>query len=418
MLRGKVIDQINHLFENFTSIETVNRIKDDITQYKRTKHGLNYHLNIIEYDDLLLLYPDKVSHQLHFNNDIIDEIIHNVNYAVISVTNLKLIALELNIDKFTIDKLTTNNLTDVKVYNKPLGTDIIVFFNNGWKVCYNMKIVSSDDFPYLTYEELNMEYVYYLTVINARLNKILFYDTDGVIEKRITQRIITNDHIFTPLCEMKFSCLDELLFELDEISFNDQMTKRITNCGYLLEINNLLFYIENTTYANVYNTIKDYANIHVCYLDLYKTDKLNDILSFTTHYHSDIIKRINLSMKTVSKEILNIYHITRNKKHCDIYNSLTSVFKRILYELHTIYINNRTHEIINDNERLENRSLTVDDVYHYLKKLHLDTLIKTFEDREEIIVKLRDILDEVSVKGLFNVDCISTKTQTYLMKVK
>ena len=76
----------------------------------------------------------------------------------------------------------------------------------------------------------------------------------------------------------------------------------------------------------------------------------------------------------MSKEYLNIYHLTRKKAHPEIYEKLDETNKRILYDLHTIFIETRKNEYIVNNEIADKKSLTVDTVYKYLKKVDIDII--------------------------------------------
>ena len=117
-----------------------------------------------------------------------------------------------------------------------------------------------------------------------------------------------------------------------------------------------------------------------------------------------------MSMKTISREILNIYHTTRKKKHQELYKQLPESYKKILYGLHGVYINSKKKEIINRKpiEYDETKSITVHDVYYYVKELTSYQLIELFKERIQL-------LKNNNFEETMNHSCIYTLTQTKLM---
>ena len=93
-----------------------------------------------------------------------------------------------------------------------------------------------------------------------------------------------------------------------------------------------------------------YSNINKCFIDLYKNDNLCFIINYMSQYTSEIINRVNSSIKTLSKEILNIYHFTRNKENSELYNILSNNYKTILFDIHKIFIYFRKNEVKGNKE--------------------------------------------------------------------
>jgi len=112
-------------------------------------------------------------------------------------------------------------------------------------------------------------------------------------------------------------------------------------------------------------------------------------------------------MRTVAKEILDIYHGTRQKKSPDTYNNLREQYKKILYGLHGIFINIRKPEY-GDANIIANRSITVHDVYHYIKSLPPNQLRQLYYDRMHMLECeiYNDVLDK---------QCLDTLTLSTLM---
>jgi hypothetical protein len=172
--------------------------------------------------------------------------------------------------------------------------------------------------------------------------------------------------------------------------------------------------IENKLYEKISGLLPKYTNINKIYLDLYKNDNLNYVINYLSLYPSDIIKRINLSFKTISKEYLNIYHMTRKKAHPEIYEKLDETNKKILYDFHTIFITTRKNEFMIQNEIADKKSLTVDTVYKYIKKIDTDILENIYLNRNELIKSIKEVFDNNNFKIFFE-DCINTKTISYLL---
>ena len=96
---------------------------------------------------------------------------------------------------------------------------------------------------------------------------------------------------------------------------------------------------------------------------------------------------------------------------------MPSNYKKVLYKIHGIYIDSRKNDFnnntdVNNENKLESKSITVHDIYHYLKSLSITFLKELYFDRENII-KEKKI--HVPLYNLFSIDCIYTNIQTKLM---
>ena len=129
----------------------------------------------------------------------------------------------------------------------------------------------------------------------------------------------------------------------------------------------------------------------------------------------------------ISKEFLNIYHITRKKSNSELYNILSNNYKTILFDLHKIFIMVRQNEknIENSDEFFFiKKSLNHEIIYKYLKKININLLSQIYIDRLQLIENMSKIkididnmkFDTNDFKILFN-DCINTKTMGYLLKL-
>ena len=67
-------------------------------------------------------------------------------------------------------------------------------------------------------------------------------------------------------------------------------------------------------------------------------DNISNIDNRVKKNEEIIDNRINNAFNTLSKELLDIYHLTRNKKNSNLYGSLPSSYKKMLYILHKTYM--------------------------------------------------------------------------------
>lgn len=212
--------------------------------------------------------------------------------------------------------------------------------------------------------------------------------------------------------------MDELLTKLDLISISSKVNKKIQMFGYTIKLFNnqrnastfTMYRIHMENYLHIMGSIPDFENIYQLYLELYQQNKLTDILPYLSKYTNEIVYRINMSMKTISKEILNIYHVTRKQQQQELYELLSDSYKKILYNLHGIYIDNRKSDFKNGKEIEGNdaKSITVHDVYYYIKYIPFQQLKQLYFNRQDMLNN--DMFIQHMCK-----DCIFALTQTKLM---
>lgn len=132
---------------------------------------------------------------------------------------------------------------------------------------------------------------------------------------------------------------------------------------------------------------------------MYQTNKLKTYLPYFGKVNG-IVTTISSSLKNLSQELLNAYHMTRNHKNEELYNLLPSSYKTVIYDLHGIYMKTST-----DNNK--SVPINVNSVYFYLKDISLNNLVKIYTDR-------LDLLTNPKVTFV-NKSCIYTSTLTSLM---
>lgn len=432
-------------------IDVINNIKNkSIISYLQNIFG-TFILNTCtdETEELYLLNTKILLENLDSQNEYFTIIQNSPNIIIDKLKNDIIIQnynnkYDLKINKLqTIKKYNWNNI--IVNYICP-GVNIFIFYHNSkWKICSDNslninKIINDKNTDTLEIlfgkfkniidlDILNKNYYYHLIYQNNKSNdyvdNILInnsYDNFILIdcfELYSHNIIIYQIPKINKIKSLKFIDLDNLLFNLNSMEYENKLNKKLTYTGYILKIvknNKYIIYI--FFYNEIYNIIKKNVmiknnniknNINRIYLDLYLKNNLHNILPYISNYSSEIIHRINASMKTLSKEILNIYHLTRKKNKKELYLMLSETYKQILYNLHGLYINNKKKEIKNKTiEYNEGNSITVYDVYYNIKKLSTVQIINLYEDRE-------NLLKNLNFKNILYNDCIYTITQSKLI---
>ncbi len=380
---------------------------------------------------LYLLRTDNLSDNLIHTDKTINYIIHNLNYFVFdSNFNFKIISKKkTKLDKpyeSAIINDIKNNWSEVKIYNHDIGfyTTIFDYDDTLYYVdLYNSPyIVQVDSNKYINTLVSKSELTFknnisHVIITSPKLSHILYYKTHYV-----------SDDIFLEKCDNIFySCLDELIFDLENISHVNENKKKLTTGGFILNYKDNDYVINTYIYQKIKDIIPNYKNINKCFIELYKNDNLSFVVNYMSPYPSEIIKRVNAAIKTISREFLNIYHVTRKKLNPELYNILTNNYKTVLFDLHKIFIYKRKTENNNftnsDDDINEKRSLNHDIIYKYIKKINIDLLVNIFIDRIALLNNIQNITIDMNnirmntneFKILFN-DCVHTTTMSYLCK--
>lgn len=323
------------------------------------------------------------------------------------------------------------------------GPIVQVFYFNQWIICSETSLDASNIYGSSNrsireffndtgkcgqneLDKLNKDYCYHFVILHNKLKHIVQYSNLGYDYKELALINITlfgslesnnlvnksflDDKIFLKPIIYHFSCLDELEATLDKISYDNVVYKKISTDGFLIKHKNIFLKLHTEIYNQVNKFKPLNKNNYQIYLELYQCDKLNDILPYISKYSNEIIHRINMSMRTLSKEILNIYHITRKKKNSELYESLPDSYKKILFHIHGMYIKGRKKDFINGHEIEGNdiKSITVHDIYYYLKNSPSNYLRQIYFDRI-------DLMKNIAIIPYLNLNCIYTLTQSRLM---
>jgi hypothetical protein len=216
------------------------------------------------------------------------------------------------------------------------------------------------------------------------------------------------------------SNIDKLKIALNLMN-NNVVPKNINNIGYFIKHQDTdktykIYIIKTNIYKYISSFFLKYENQHKNYLDLYQANKLTEILPYLHKYPADIIRRINTSVKVIAKNILNIYHLTRKKQNEKLYNCLTDSYKKVLFDLHKIYVDQKNMENKGYYNEMfkEKKSISVEIVYNYLKNINNSELIKLFYERIKLMTDLKNLNYDMYSKIIF-VDNIDISVQTTLM---
>lgn len=301
-----------------------------------------------------------------------------------------------------------------------------------------------------TFDDLNKDMCYQFILVHHLNTNIVSYETElgenySVLFHVMTTKQKTLSEV--DLCDstvpgtnkipvIVFDTLDYMLLNLNTVSESNIKNRKVTTEGYVvkhyIDGNLTVLKFQTKLYQDIVKIKPNNSNIHQSYLELYQKDNLNDYIKYFSKYNSEIIKRISICMKTMSKEVLNLYHCTRQKKNPQIYNLVGDQYKKMLYKLHGMYISHRKREFTNESNKVPEdtdkddacddiddivlntnskmtKSVNVHDVYQCLKALPSNELKQLFYERMQLIN------EPLEMTPFLNRECIYLVTQTTLM---
>ena len=96
---------------------------------------------ISEFDNLKMIYTDKINNNLHHSNELIDYVLHNIDFIIIDINYNIITYLEKNrIINNDIKNTLKDNWSECKVYNNYIGIYCIFFIHENIKY-YCMKYI-------------------------------------------------------------------------------------------------------------------------------------------------------------------------------------------------------------------------------------------------------------------------------------
>ena len=438
---------INQLIEQLKNTNghdvTFDELKLELTNGK-------YKLSLKEDDNLCMIYYNSIDQDEEGKDDFINNLERSCRSIILEKKTLKPIVSQYNkilYNNDTLEFLKEKLWDNVIVQKCYEGTLLIAFnYNDTWYVttrrCLNAKdsswvrnnsyydMFSEAMTNKFTFDDLNKDYCYHFILLHHKNKNIVNYSWLGKDYKELLHVMTTekftlneinykiNDNV-KYIQEEKFNTLSDLLSDLNKQNELDEKYQKITNEGYVLryyhgEISKSPFTtlkLQTSIYETVMKLKPNNSNIYQCFLELYQKDKLSDFLPYFTRYSANELKRIHVSMQTISKELLDLYHLTRNKKNPELYNSLSNQYKKCLYEIHGVYIKNRSLDFeegvdkASDNVGL--RAINVFIIYKYLKDIAANELRQIYYDR------MNALEDQTYI--FLNKKCIHSMTQSTLM---
>lgn len=413
-------------------------IKNEIK--KKNSDGIpKYALNIKDNDSLFIIYHDNSGKKENLSN-----LEKYTKSCIFDKYTLDLICTQYNKILYNADAINYlkdklwENVTIEKCYE---GTVIVVFYHKKWYVstrrcldAYESVWIKDKSYGDMfnesilgkfTLDELDKSLCYHFILVHNKNKNIINYTNIGYPEdyKEVIHTLTVEKSTLKKMdytipnvkkTEMvTFNNLESLLKNMNMINAQNMTKKMITFEGYIIKVYDnkehmgefTILKLQTKIYQELIKLKPNNSNVNQSYLELYQNDKLSEYLPYFSKYNNDIIKRIHMSMRNIAKEILDLYHGTRQKKNPDIYMNLTDSYKKIIYGLHGLFIDFRRP---NKNTDKQPRSITVHDVYHYLKNLTPSQLRQVFSDRAHMIK------EKINV-NFFNTNCLYTLALYTLM---
>lgn len=434
MIKFKDDDNIFFDFLNeLVTEKNINNLGELISYFKDEKLNNNLfdfrrYINCYLFDNIIIFYTktnrifdiSKTNNIQIKNYFILNKILNEFQLCLFDKFTLNLLFFkkkEINfiddINNFKFDKFSIRDDHDyeeiylLNIKNKLLIIDKteIINITNTQKILNNKKykiLINNIDYSKI---KINNIYKYLI-----RFNSIFFDDNIKFVKEfNINSNKNKNKNIKFEKDLLKISKL--LKDDENNIKIKREKIKKI---GYIIKL-----YISENDYLKIkfnFKLVKKIKNIcnnknqQINYLKLYQFNLLNKYLPFISYHYKELKMRIKNSILNISKEILNIYHLTRKDKNKEIYLILKNSYKKILNELHKIYKLKKNKEIIDSDDIYLTNSLNLFDVIKYLKEINTINLSKLFSDRLEIQNDLINLNNKI-----IN-ECIYCKLQNELIK--
>ena len=482
---------------------TSNRFMNTDTMCKRLKDILLYHeynnpvsllnrLNFTQNCDFVVISTNDINENLRHTDLQFDRILHQTKLAVFEKsTYVPIFYLDKSIKDSELNYTHNENSylkcyvydvidrfhekefdkSIISIHKNHIGSYIVLFYHKkNWYFMFSGNIYEFNSETHsILYEHIGYHLskfdktlCYHMILVDTRLQKLITPICDAnhhvvlikTTEKyTMIERSFANDKtekcygVFVQDVRIYISCMDELIVRLEELDIKNTRAKKLLNRGFLMRIkvddaDEIYISYDTLTYKRLMGMIPTGLGLHGVHLKLYQTDKLNYFLQYINDYYNDIVKRINISLSTMSREILDIYHMTRKKKNSELYTLLPHSYRQIMYQLHSDYIDQKNSSIdntvtetdieliaksyvhiIENNDSKEvdtytdsdNRvSISVDNVYTKLKELDTSLLIDLYKDREELLKNIKNA-DIDKIKNPIK-DCINTRIQTTFLR--
>lgn len=399
-------------------IDTLSATKEDKVTYSEFKEEVTKlygdKLGMKENDDLFIVYSNNTNPSNH-DQSAID---FNCKSIVFDKTNMQPIVSQSNniiYNENAIKFMETANWENVVVQKCYEGTLLIVFNHLGkWytttRRCLDANTstwIKNNSYGQLfteaiegkfSLEELNPDYCYHFILVHHKNKNIVSYadlgdDYKDIYSVLTTEKYSMNEILYivpnvNVIPEEPFNNINEILNKLNDHNCDDVNQQMITLEGYVLkyytgEVHNSPFItlkLQTTLYETLTRYKPNNSNIYQCFLELYQIDKLNNFIPFfikrieaNNENCGFLINCVHRTMRNMAKELSNLYFMTRKKNNNNMYESLPTSYKKLLFGVHGIYLNNNSMPI------------SAFAIYEYIKFMPSRELRQLFCDRSVMV---------------------------------
>lgn len=403
-------------------INNMSEAKGDLITYDEFKDQLmksyGHLLSIKENDELFIVFSNNSNNFTNGSNtcDNMSSIEFNCKSIIFDKLTLTPIVSQYNNIMYNDNALKflegDNDWSKVIVQKCYEGTLIILFNNNGKWLTSTRRCLDAHTSVWIkgnsygqmfmeaiegkfTFDDLNPNYCYHFILVHHKNKNIVSYSNLGNDYKDIYHVLTTEKYSMNEVdyCinnvpqipEEKFDNIDGVIESLNNHNYNDVTLHNITMEGYVLKYYNGPVhqspFITLKMQTKLYETLTKYkpnnSNIYQCFLELYQVDKLNSLITFFIGRCNDncgyVINCINGSVRNMAKELSNLYFMTRKKNNDGLYQLLPASYKKVLFGIHGIYLNNNSMPI------------SAPTIYQYIKFGPNRDLVQLFSDRRELI---------------------------------
>ena len=282
--------------------------------------------------------------------------------------------------------------------------------------CYEKIVLQNIVKNYSSFcDKLNKNIIYTFYLLHNKHKNIINYEMFGSNYENIILHDYEHNPLFTTFYPLNYREIapqelhfvmsnyidDELTFDFYKLitSTNQQIytSKTIDIKGFIIYENDDEMYINTQIYDYLVSVKSRISNIYQLFLYFYQRDLLFDYLPYLSKYSADITKRINQSMRTLSKELLIIYNLTYTKNYTDLYECLPIIYKKILHNLHKLCDSSK--------------KISVHSTYFYIKKMRHDDLVQLYVERLKM-------MENNFTYTFFDEKCPYTSMQAELMLSK
>lgn len=313
-----------------------NHYFSDLDKFKKEP----YFCNLNEINDLVIINYNKNKNNLS----------NKLNGLIYDKKNKKIIYYgldKMNKDINELDKISDDYIVEELIDGVKIG---VYYYNDKWNKCTNKKIysfnsiwhgpnfdeLSGECFNKLDFSKLNTNYCYTFVIQHSKcLNYIKYTEPNFVLASCRLLDNSSQNYLNEINCDLDFPKPEKYNLSLEEIK-NNLKNKNIS--GYILNINGYRYRLESNIFKKSVELKGNERNMKIRYLKIRNNTELKDDFMLFYPELLQLINEIEYDIKYLSKTILYQYINRFIKKQENIINPR---FKKIIYEIHTNYINTR-----------------------------------------------------------------------------